>query len=111
MVKLDVQTVEEMPEAEEGQTYEITGSEEFVSQVRGYKGLRVSMKDKDGNEVVESLWMRSPVGSRSKLGSFITVLGKDTKLWEGKRITFIAWKASNRVIQLAAPSEEKRKKS
>lgn len=103
MVKLDVQTVEELPTPQEGRTYEITGAEEFQSQVRGYKGLRLTMKDSAGMEVVESLWLRSPVGAKSKLGSFITVLGKDTDNWKGKAITFIAWKASNRIIQLATP--------
>ena len=108
-MKLKTDTVDELPEAAEGQTYEITEVEEFTSQIRGYKGLRVSMKDKEGEEVVEALWLRDVAGSRSKLGSFIVVLGKDTDAWIGKSITFISWKPSNRVIQLATPAPKKGK--
>ena len=103
MVKLDVQTTDEIPSAEEGKTYKITGAEEFSSQVRSFKGLRVTLKDAKDNEYVEALWLRSPVGPKSKLGAFIAILGKETKNWVGKSITFISWKQGNRLIELAVP--------
>ena len=105
MVKLDVQTTDEIPSAEEGKTYSIEEVDEFASAVRGFRGLRVSLKDNDGNTAVEALWLRSPVGPKSKLGAFIGVLGKETKSWIKKRITFIAWKEGNRVIELASPTK------
>jgi hypothetical protein len=108
MVKLDVQTTDEIPTPQQGKTYEITEVSEFKSQVRSFAGLRVAMKDSAGNEVVEAIWTRSPVGPKSKLGSFILVLGKDTAAWVGKRITFIVWATSNRVIQLATPDKKGR---
>ena len=104
MVKLDVQTTDEIPSAEEGKTYKITDAEEFASAVRGFRGLRVTLKDSEDNEYVEALWLRSPVGPKSKLGAFISILGKETKKWIGKNITFISWKEGNRVIELAVPS-------
>ena len=106
MVKLDVQTTDEIPEAEEGKVYEITDTEEFASQVRGFRGLRVGLLGPEGENAVESLWLRSPVGPKSKLGSFIAILGKDTKDWVGKRVRIITWKEGNRVVQLESPPQE-----
>lgn len=103
MPKLNVQTTDEVPSAEEGKVYEITGADEFSSAVRGFKGLRVQLKDKKGNEAVEALWLRSPVGPKSKLGAFITVLGKNTSEWIGKMVRFVTWKPGNRQIELAPP--------
>ena len=104
MPKLDVQTTDEIPEAEEGKSYKIIEVEEFASQVRGFRGLRVGLEDSEGNTAVEALWLRSPVGPKSKLGAFVTILGKNTSEWEGKQIRIITWKEGNRSIQLEAPS-------
>lgn len=101
--KLDVQTTDEIPAAEEGKVYDIVSADEFSSAVRSFKGLRVTLKDLKGNEAVEALWLRSPVGPKSKLGSFVVVLGKDTKNWIGKRIRIISWKQGSRQIELAPP--------
>lgn len=101
-----MQTTDEIPAPQEGKTYEITAVDAFSSQVRGFAGLRVAMKDSAGAEVVEAIWTRSPVGPKSKLGSFIGILGKDTDNWKGKRITFVSWRTSNRIIALAVPERK-----
>jgi len=101
--KLNIQTTDEIPSAQEGKAYEITGADEFSSQVRSFKGLRVSLKDSKGETAVEALWMRSPVGPKSKIGCFIQLLGKNTDKWIGKRVRFVSWKAGNRVIALETP--------
>lgn len=106
MPHLDVQTTDEIPSPKEGMTYEITKVEEFQSQVRSFAGIRVIMKDDKGEEVITALWKRTPIGPKSELGAFITKLGKDTETWIGKRITFISWKPSNRVIELAIPARK-----
>ena len=103
MPVLNVQTTDEIPAAEEGKVYTIKTADEFSSAVRSFKGLRVSLEDTKGDIAVEALWLRSPVGIKSKLGAFIHILGKDTKNWIGKRIRFVTWKPGNRKIELAPP--------
>ena len=105
MVRIKTQTTDEIPSAEEGKTYKITDVDQFSSAVRGFNGLRVKMMGQDEVEVVEALWLRDIVGPKSKLGSFVTLLGKDTKEWIGKVITFVSWKAGNRELRLEAPQE------
>lgn len=105
MVRIKTQTTDEIPSAEEGKSYEITDVDEFSSAVRGFNGLRVNLMGDDEVEAVEALWVRDVVGPKSKLGSFVTLLGKDTRDWIGKRIRFVSWKAGNREIALEPPKE------
>lgn len=101
MPKLKVEIAEAMPEPIEGHIYTITEAELFTSQVRSYKGLRVSMKDvADGSEVVAALWMREIAGSKSKLGSFISVLGDESDAWIGKKVKFVTWRPNDRKIEV-----------
>jgi len=100
MPKLDVDIADELPEPVEGQIYTIDGADLFVSQVRGYKGLRVSMIALDGTKVVAALWMREVAGENSKLGSFVKALGDTTEAWVGKKVKFVSWKAQNRKIEV-----------
>lgn len=99
MPKLNVEIAESLPEPLEGHIYEIGESELFTSQVRGYKGLRVPMKDVNtSTEVVAALWMREIAGSSSKLGAFISVLGEDTDAWTGKKVQILTWRQGDRKI-------------
>lgn len=101
MPKVKVEIAESLPEPIEGHIYVIAEAELFTSQVRSYKGLRVSMKDvADGAEVVTALWMREVAGTKSKLGSFISVLGDDTDAWTGKKIKFVTWRPNDRKIEV-----------
>jgi len=98
--KLDIEMADEIPGVKEGKTYFITTVEQFTSQVRNYKGLRITLKDTKGNEAVEALWLRSPVGAQSKLGSFMTKLGKDTDTWINRKIKVLKWKTGDREIEV-----------
>ena len=101
MPKLKVEIAEAMPEPIEGHIYLMTETELFTSPVRGYKGLRVSMKDvADGAEVVTVLWMREIAGEKSKLGSFISVLGDESDAWVGKKVKFVTWRPNDRKIEV-----------
>lgn len=100
MPKVNVEIAESLPEPVEGQTYTITEAEIFTSQVRSYKGIRVSMEAQDGTTVVTALWTRDIAGEKSKLGTFISVLGNDTDKWIAKKIKFVSWRAGNRKIEL-----------
>ena len=99
MPKINVEIAESLPEPVEGHIYVIGEAELFTSAVRGYKGLRVPMVDvADKSEVVAALWMREVAGEKSKLGSFISVLGEDTDSWTNKKIQIVAWRQGNRKI-------------
>jgi hypothetical protein len=101
MPKINVEIAETLPEPMEGHIYTITETELFTSQVRGYKGLRVAMTDQEsGNQVVAALWMREIAGSKSKLGSFISVLGDESDSWVGKQIKFVTWRPNDRKIEV-----------
>jgi hypothetical protein len=101
MPKIKVEIAESLPEPIEGHIYLITETELFTSPVRSYKGLRVSMKDVvDGTEVVAVLWMRDIAGEKSKLGSFVSVLGDESDSWVGKKIKFVTWRPGDRKIEV-----------
>lgn len=100
MPKLDVEIAESLPEPVEGHTYTITEAELFISQVRSYKGLRVTMIGEQKETVVAALWMRDVAGEKSKLGTFISILGNDTETWVGKKIRFTTWREKDRKIEL-----------
>ena len=100
MPKINVEIAEQLPEPIEGKTYTITETELFTSQVRGYKGLRVSMTAEDGTQVVAALWTRDIAGEKSKLGAFITALGNDTDNWIGKKVRVVTWRPGDRKIEV-----------
>ena len=101
MPKINVEIAEQLPEPLEGHTYLIHDAELFTSQVRGYKGLRVPLTDQtDQTEVIAVLWTRDIAGEKSKLGSFISVLGNDTDNWNGKKIKILKWRPGERQIEL-----------
>ena len=104
MVKIDIELVETPPEPEEGKTYLIAKVENVVTQRFGYKALRVTLEDERGNRAVTMLWLTERATPTSKIGAFISVLGKDTDEWVGKKIQFVSWRGRNRKIQLAPPS-------
>ena len=101
MPKINVEVAETQPEPQENHVYIIGECELFTSQIHGYKGLRVPMKDEaDQKEIVAALWMREVAGKQSKLGAFITVLGQDTDTWLGKKIMVKSWRPNLRKIEV-----------
>jgi len=96
-------------EPEEGKTYVITSVEQVKTAVRGFDGIRVTMKStnpKDKNVYTTMLWTREIAGAGSKLGAFIrafvTALGEEagynTDNWVGKTIRIVSWQPRKREI-------------
>ena len=100
MPKIDTQMVDEMEAPTVDVLYIITDVEEFKSQVQGYRGFRVTMNDKNANEVVEALWKQDVAGPNSKIGAYIVALGSDTDDWKGKTIKYTSWVKGNRKIEV-----------
>ena len=99
-MKINTQLADEVPKPIEGQTYTIRKVEAVTTQVRQFAGIRVELKGRGDEEVVEVLWMREVAGANSKLGSFMTALGKDTDKWIGQKIKFVKWGERNRQIEV-----------
>ena len=95
-------------EPEEGKTYIITKVEEVKTAVRGFNGIRVTMKStnpKDNNEYATMLWLREVAGPGSKLGAFLMAFkkalgenGTDTQHWVNKTIRIVSWQPRRREI-------------
>ena len=95
-------------EPEEGKTYVITSVEHVKTAVRGFEGIRVTMKStnpRDKNVYTTMLWSREVAGASSKLGAFlkafITALGEagyNTDNWVGKTIRIVSWQPRKREI-------------
>jgi hypothetical protein len=103
-VEIDVELVKRLPEPEEGKTYRIENVEYVETPLQKLRGWRVTLREAStGSLAATMLWHRHQVGSTSKLGSFLAVLGKRTEEWVGKQILFIAWRRRERKI--AIPTE------
>jgi len=98
--KIPVKLAQRLPTIEEGGIYEITKAEMVTTIVRGFKGVRVTLKDEKGNEYAEMLWIREVVGPRSKLGAFIEALGDELTKWVGKKIFISRWRSGDRYIEV-----------
>ena len=84
-----------------GQAYKIKDTEEFTSELKGYKGIRVILEAEDGKLLAIPLWLREQVGRKSKLGAFLALLGDNTAKWKGKKIQFVSWEQGKRIIKEA----------
>jgi len=102
----------EYSEPEEGRTYLIEKVEVVSTEVRGFKGARVTLRDiKNKDDIrVTMLWARDVAGRNSKLGAFLYAFSEffkgtdkendydDTDNWIGHQIKVIKWKERNREI-------------
>jgi hypothetical protein len=101
-MEIDAELVKRLPEPEEGKVYRIESVEYVETPLQGLKGWRVTLRDvSTGTMHATMLWKRERVGSKSKLGCFIAVLGNQTDNWTGKTVRFVSWKPKDRKIQLA----------
>lgn len=66
----------------------------------GTTALVVEITADDGKVYSEPLWVREVVGRRSKLGSFISALGKNPREWLGKRVRIVSWRQGARSIEV-----------
>ena len=100
MPEIPVDFVQALPEPEEGKEYKIVSAELVTTAVQGFKGVRVILEDDEGNQYATMLWLRERVGSTSKLGAFIAVLGRNTDDWIGKRIRIVRWRHRSRQVEV-----------
>jgi len=80
--------------------YIILTTEEFVSDVQGFLGWRVTLDGGANNILAIPLWVRDIVGRSSKTGSFIVALGDDHAKWVGHTIQFVSWQPRDRKIKV-----------
>lgn len=115
MVKLKTTLINEK-EPNEGNEYVITTTEEIITAVSGFKGLKVSMKSVNEKDVDEEgkptkyatiLWTRESAGLMSKLGAFLGAFSvylekgaEETENWVGHTIGFLQWQPKRREIEV-----------
>lgn len=106
--KLGVEVVEGGDDLEENTKYEIVNVEDVTTEVSFYKGVRVEMLSEKGEMGAVMLWKRGKVGTESKLGAFITLLGDNTDDWLKKWVIFRKWEKNARHVELStAPARAK----
>ena len=114
MPKINAKFVENKPFFP-GLVGEIVAAEEVKTAVSGYNGVRCRIKGDNEIEYGEMLWIRAEVGTKSKLGAFMSVFGSDTDLWLKKRVRILRWADKDRdveeVPEKAAPKVEKKNKA
>ena len=87
--------------------YMINDVEDVTTEVSSYSGYRVELLDIKGNLGSVMLWKRPVTSPKSKLGSFVSLLGSNTDRWLRKWIVFKAWEKNSRDIEkVEAPVEK-----
>jgi len=87
--------------------YMINDVEEVVTEVSSYDGHRVELLSAKGDIGSVMLWSRAITSPKSKLGSFVELLGSNTDKWLKKWIIFHGWQQNARLIALCEPPVEK----
>lgn len=78
--------------------YVVVGAEEFISEVEGYHGLRVTLDGGTDDLIAIPLWVSEVVSRKSKLGAFMVALTPDYKKWGGERIKVTRWNNKDREV-------------
>ena len=100
MTRITATVAEELDEIIVGKIYKILSEETVKTPLQGYDGIRVKLEDVPTGELYGTmLWVRPEVGKRSKLGTFMDVLGYDTVKWVGKTIEVVSWSDKDREIK------------
>lgn len=107
--ELGVDVVEGGDDVELNVPYEIVNVEEVTTDVSFYKGIRVEMTSAEAKMGSVMLWKRGVVGTGSKLGAFITLLGSNTDYWLHKWLIFRGWEKNKRHIELSAAPKAAKK--
>lgn len=105
--ELGVDVVEGGDDIEVNVPYEIVNVEDVTTDVSFYKGVRVELVSAKAEMGTVMLWKRGKVGTQSKLGAFITLLGSNTDNWLHKWVVFQAWEKNRRHVLAASVSVEK----
>jgi len=87
--------------------YMINDVDEVTTEVGAYNGFRVELLDIKGNLGSVMLWKRPITSPKSKLGSFVSLLGSNTDRWLHKWVIFHGWQQNARLIELCEPPVEK----
>ncbi|MEM3699918.1 MAG: hypothetical protein QXL57_03515 [Candidatus Bathyarchaeia archaeon] len=113
MPEIDVEFIQPLPEPKEGETYAIETVEHInKTPLRGLEAWRATLCNvRDGSLCATMLWKRERVGPNSKLGAFISVLGRNTDLWVGRKVKFLAWKHRDRKVEAVISSDAAQKDS
>lgn len=90
-----------------GVPYMINDVDELTTEVGAYKGFRVELLDAKGNVGSVMLWSRPITSPKSKLGSFVNLLGSNTDEWLQKWIIFHSWQQNARLVEMSSPPEVK----
>jgi hypothetical protein len=91
--------------------YMINDVEDVKTEVGAYSGLRVELLDAKGNVGTVMLWKRPVTSPKSKLGSFVNLLGSNTDRWLRKWIIFRGWQQNNRAVERTEPPVERQTKA
>lgn len=82
--------------------YMINDVDEVTTEVGAYVGFRVELLDIKGNTGSVMLWKRPVTSPKSKLGSFVSLLGSNTDKWLRQWIIFHGWQQNMRLIELTS---------
>lgn len=100
MPKIGTKVQEAADDVAIGVEYEIANVSEVDTEISHYKGIRVELLSKKGDEGSVMLWQRPVTSPKSKLGAFIDLLGDDTDKWLHKSVKFTDWRIGARIIEL-----------
>lgn len=90
---------ENLPDLVTGKTYKILKAEVVVTRQQGYDAVELEVEDVPTGEMHGTmLWLQERIGSKTKAGTFVKTLGKDTAKWKGKVIQVVSWAEKNREI-------------
>ncbi len=109
MPKIETEVREGADDVNEGVAYEIINVEEVTTDVQSLSGIRVSLKDKKGEEGNVMLWKRKVTGTASKLGAYISSLGDNTDKWLHKWVVHEPWQLRNNILTVVAAPTTKAK--
>jgi len=78
--------------------YVVVGAEEFISDVNGYHGVRITLDGGPDDLLAIPLWISEVVSRTSKLGAFMVALGIDYHKWGGERVKVTRWENKRREV-------------
>lgn len=101
MTKLTSELYEDLPDIITGKIYKILKAEVITTPKQGYQAVEVELEDvPTGVKHGTMLWIEEKVGQKTKAGSFILALGKDTAKWIGKTIEIVSWVDKEREVKV-----------
>lgn len=92
---------ENLPDLVPGKIYKVLKAEVVTTKQQGYNAVELEVEDVPTGELHGTmLWLQERLGSRTKAGTFVVALGKDTKKWLGKTIQVVSWIEKDREVVL-----------